>query len=154
MYAARVNAFFIININTGYIAFDNVFYDIGSAALAIAGTSFLSNTTTIGILDSRIGYDSIASGTTGIGDVLAQTGAIAAVNSGGPAGSIVDMGGQIYRLTIPVNMPVFVNLSGIMLNATATGTITAYAFVPEPATLGLVMIGITGLALHGRRRRS
>jgi hypothetical protein len=154
VYAARVNAFFILNINTGYIAFDNVFYDIGSAALAIAGTSFLSNTTTIGILDSRIGYDSIASGTTGIGDVLAQTGPISAVNSGGPAGSIVDTGGQIYRLTIPVNMPVFVNLSGVMLNATATGTITAYAFVPEPATLGLVMIGITGLALHGRRRRS
>ena len=155
VYAARVNATVsIITVNTGYIAFDNVSYDLSSAVTALSGTSFLSNAITLGILDSRVGYDSIAAGTTGIGDTLANTGPIAAVNSGAAAGSIVNVGGNLYRITVPINMPVFINLSGVMLNATATGTLVAFAEIPEPATLGLVAVGLAGLAMHGRRRRS
>jgi hypothetical protein len=155
VYAARVNAqVSIITINTGYIAFDNVSYDLASAVTALSGTSFLSTGITLGILDSRVGYDSIAGGTTGIGDTLVNTGPIAALNANGTAGSIVNVGGNLYRLTVPINMPVFVNLGGVMLNATATGTLVAFAEIPEPATLGLVAIGLAGLAMHGRRRRS
>ena len=156
VYAARVNASVsIITINAGYIAFDNMSYDLGSAVTAITGTSFLSNAISLGILDSRVGFDGIntIAGQV-IGDTLAQTGPIAGVNSAAGAGSIVNVGGNQYRLTVPINMPVFVNLGGVMLNATATGTLVGFAEIPEPATLGLVAAGLVGLAMHGRRRRA
>jgi hypothetical protein len=155
VYAARVNASIsIITVNTGFISFDNISYDLGSLITAITGTSFVSNALTLGILDSRVGFDGIS---TIVGqvvpDTLAQTGPISGTNSSAPAGAIVNLGGLNYRLTVPINMPVFVNLGGVMLNATATGTLVGFAEIPEPATLGLVAAGLLGLAMHGRRRR-
>lgn len=156
VYAARVNASVsIISLNTGYIAFDNISYDLGSLVTAIVGTSFASNAISLGILDSRVGFDGISTlAGQVVPDTLAQTGPISGTNSSAPAGSIVNLGAQ-YRLTVPINMPVFVNLGGVMLNATATGTLVGFAAtntVPEPATLGLVAAGLLGLAMHGRRR--
>ena len=153
VYAARVNASVsIITINVGYISFDNMSYDVSSAATAITGTSFLSNALTVGILDSTTHFDSVNGGTTGIGDAQGNTGPISAVNSGAGAGSIVNLGGGNYRLTVPISEPVFINLSGVTLNATATGTLVAFAFIPEPATLMLLGAGVVGLAAYGRRR--
>ena len=156
VYAARVNASVsIITLNTGYIAFDNISYDLGSLVTAIVGTSFASNAISLGILDSRVGFDGISTiAGQVVPDTLAQTGPISGTNSSAPVGSIVNLGAQ-YRLTVPINMPVFVNLGGVMLNATATGTLVGFAAtntVPEPATLGLVAAGLLGLAMHGRRR--
>jgi hypothetical protein len=53
-------------------------------------------------------------------------------------------------------MPVLINLQGVNLNATATGTLVGFvtAAVGEPATLLLVGSGLLGLAIHGRKRRS
>jgi hypothetical protein len=157
VYGARVNAqVSIITVNTGYIAFDQVSYDVSSAVTAITGTSFLSNALSVGILDSRVGFDGIS---TIIGQVVAdglgQTGPISAVNTNGAAGSLVDLGGGNYRITIPINMPVFVDLSGVQLNATATGTLVGFANIPlaEPATIGLVAMGLVGMALRARRHR-
>jgi hypothetical protein len=155
VYAARVNASVsIITLNIGYMAFSNVSYDLSSAVTAITGTSFLSNAISLGILDSTIGLDSVNAATTGIGDVLGQSGPISSVNTNGAAGSLVDLGGGNYRITVPINMPVFVDLSGVQLNATATGTLVGFAFIPEPATLMLVASGVAGLAVYGRKRRS
>lgn len=156
VYAARVNAqISIITVNTGYIAFDNMSYDLGSIITAITGTSFASNAIALGILDSRVAYDGIntIAGQV-VADTLAQTGPISGTNSSAGAGSLVNVGGNQYRLTVPINMPVFVNLGGVMLNATATGTLVGFAEIPEPATLGLVAAGLVGLAMHGRRRRT
>jgi hypothetical protein len=154
VFAARVNATVsILTINIGYIAFSNVLYDLDSGVIPITGTSFASNVVDLGILNSDIALDSVNSGTSGIGDTIGQSGSIYATNSAGPAGAIVDLGGGNYRLTVPINMPVFVDLSGVQLNATATGTVVAYAFIPEPTTIGLLATGIAGLAAYGRRRR-
>ena len=156
VYAARVNAqISFITVNTGYIAFDNMSYDLASLITPIVGTAFAANAVNLGILDSRVGYDGIntIAGQV-VPDTLAQTGPISGANVLATPGSIVNLGAQ-YRLTVPINMPVFVNLGGVMLNATATGTLVGFApmnTVPEPATLGLVAIGLIGLAVHGRRR--
>jgi hypothetical protein len=156
VYAARVNASVsIVTLNTGYISFDNISYDLSSVINAVTGTSFVSNNLTLGILDSRVGFDGISTiAGQVVPDTLAQTGPISGTNSSAPAGSIVHLGGLNYRITVPINMPVFVNLGGVMLNATATGTLVGFAEIPEPATLALVAAGLVGLAVHGRRRRT
>jgi hypothetical protein len=165
VYAARVNAsiFTITNV-IGYISFTDVSYAVSSAALAVTGTSFLSNTTTLGLADSTINFDSTASETSGLGDTIWSTGPITGVNSGAGAGSIVPCpiltgscivaGANIYQITLPVNLPVPLDLSGVSLNATATGTLVGYAFIPEPATLGLLAAGVAALAIRARSRRS
>jgi hypothetical protein len=156
VYAARVNASVsILTLNTGYIMFDNVTYDLSSLVTAVTGTSFLSNAVNVGILDSRIGFDGINTGLAGqvIGDALGNTGPISAVNANGAAGSIVPLGGNNYRITVPINMPVFVSLSGVNLTATATGTLVGYAFIPEPATFALLGAGVAGIAIRARSRR-
>jgi hypothetical protein len=155
VFGARVNATVsILTINVGMIAFSNVSYDVASAVTAVTGTSFLSNALSVGIADSAVAFDSVNGGTTGLGDSIGNTGPISAVNVNGAAGSIVNLGGGNYKLTVPINMPVFVDLSGVTLNATATGTLVGFAFIPEPATLVLIGAGVAGLAAYGRKRRS
>lgn len=157
VFAARVNASVsILTLNTGYIMFDNVTYDLSSLVTAVTGTTFAANAVNLGILDSRVGFDGINTGLAGqvVGDALAYTGPISAANSGAGLGSIVDLGGNQYRITIPINMPVAVSLSGVNLNATATGVLVGYAFIPEPATLALLAAGIAGIAIRARRRSS
>lgn len=156
VFGARVNATVsILTINIGYIAFSNVLYDLDSAVLGVTGgTSFLTNSIDLGILDSTAAFDSVNSGTTGVGDALGNTGPISATNVNGASGTITDLGAGNYRITIPINMPVFVDLQGVQLNATATGTLVGFAFIPEPATIGLLATGLAGLAMSGRKRKS
>ena len=153
VYGARVNASIsIITTNLGYIAFRNVQYDVASAVNSLVGTSFAANLLSVGIQDSQIAFDSTAPGTSGVGDALGQSGPIMAVNSGAGAGSLVNLGGANYRITVPFNLPVAISLSGVNLNATATGTLVGFATIPEPTTLVLVALGVAGVA--GYRRRS
>jgi hypothetical protein len=155
VYAARVNAFVgIVNLNLGYISFDNVSYDASSAAIAFAGTSFLANGITVGLADSRVNFDAINT-IVGqpVGDAQSQSGPLSGINSGAGSGSMVNVGGTLYRLTVPINLPVTVTLSGLNLNATATGTLVAFANIPEPATLVTVMLGLAGLAGFAGRRK-
>lgn len=156
VYAARINATAIITVNLGYISFSNVTYDVTSAVLAVSGgTSFATNTTTLGLTDSSIAVDGLS---TIIGqlipDTIAQSGPINAVNVNGAAGTLTDLGGTNYRITIPVNMPVMVSLQGVNLSATATGTLVGYATgVPEPSSLLLVVLGVAALGARRLRRR-
>lgn len=156
VFGARVNATVsILTINIGYIAFSNVLYDLDSAVLGVTGgTSFLTNAIDLGILDSTAAFDSVNSGTSGVGDALGNTGPIAATNTNGAAGTITDLGAGNYRITVPINMPVFVDLQGVQLNATATGTLVGFAFIPEPATVALLGAGVAAIAIRARRRKA
>lgn len=156
VFAARVNASVAIvgTLNTGYISFDNVTYDVSSAVTALAGTSFLSNALTVGLADSRINFDGISTiAGQVVGDTQAQSGPLNGVNTGAGAGSIVNVGGTQYRITMPISLPVAISLGGVNLNATATGVLVGYAFIPEPATAALLAAGVAALALRGRRQR-
>ncbi len=154
VYAARVNATAVVTLNAGYISFANVQYDVASAVTALSGTSFLSSGLNIGIQDSQINFDGINTlvGQV-IGDTQVQSGPIAAPNVNGAAGSIVNVGGTLYRITVPVDLPVFLSLGGVNINATATGTLVGFANIPEPATFALTGLGVAAFAAYARRRR-
>ena len=155
VYAARVNvSVSIITTNAGYIAFRDMEFDVASAVTAVSVGSFNLAGIDIGILDSEIGFDDVGGSTTAIGDTIGNTGPIAATVVAG-AGTIVNIGGDNWKITIPFTMPVMVDLAGVMLNATASGSMVGYAtfVVPEPATFALTALGVAGLAAYGRRRR-
>lgn len=158
VFAARINASVsIITLNVGYISFNNVFYDVGSVVLPVTGTAFASNTLALGLDDSTVQVDGISTlAGQVVPDIIAQTGPILGTNSSAGAGSIVACpivsgacafgGVDLYKITVPVNMPVALSLSGVNLNATATGTVVGYAtIVPEPATLLVMATGLVGL---------
>lgn len=167
VFAARINAqVSIITLNVGYISFNNVMYDVGSVVLPVTGTSFASNSLALGLDDSTVMVDGISTiAGQVIPDVISQTGPILGTNSSAGAGSIVACpvvagscafgGVDLYKITVPINMPVALSLSGVNLNATATGTVVGYAtIVPEPATLLIMASGLVGLGILGRRRTS
>lgn len=160
VFAARVNASVVVlgfptTLNVGYISFDNVSYDASSAAIAFSGTSFLANSINLGLADSRINFDGISTGLAGqvVGDTQGQSGPLTGVNASAGSGSMINVGGTLYRLTVPINLPVAVSLGGVNLNATATGTIVAFANIPEPTTLATFALGVAGLAGFSRRRK-
>jgi len=65
---------------------------------------------------------------------------------------VEDLGANQRRLTIDVDVPISLDLSGVPLTATITGQIVALATVPEPASVSLVGLALSLVAL--RRRRS
>jgi hypothetical protein len=158
VFAAAVRANVpVLGLQTvGYINFDNVSYDVSSVVTPVVATSFLSNALTLGLLDSRINFDGISILIAGqvVGDTQGQSGPLNGVNTGAGAGSIVNVGGFNYRITVPINVPVDISLGGVNLVGTATGTLVGFAsIIPEPATAALLAAGIVALGVRGRRRR-
>jgi hypothetical protein len=76
-------------------------------------------------------------------------------NSAG-AGSIAYGVGLSRTITIPISQAIPLDLGGgVLINATATGTIVATAIVPEPSTSALGDAGLLQSALmmiYGRRK--
>jgi hypothetical protein len=142
------------------VSFTDVEYDIASALLPITGTSFAGNALSMGILDSLIAFDGLSiiivgqlipdSLPTPLGSVMGtNTLAGATVTSPDPIGSPL-----LRQLTIPVNVPLQLDLQGSLVNASTTGSIIAYALVPEPTTALLLGLGLGALAVRGGKRAS
>lgn len=69
------------------------------------------------------------------------------------AGSLMveDLGGNQRRLTIDVDVPINLDLSGVLLTASITGQIVGLATVPEPASVSLVGLALSLCAIRRRR---
>jgi hypothetical protein len=162
VFGARVRAsiasLFGLTVDAAFINFFNVNYELASGVLGLSGTnSNFTNSTTVGILDSRLAVDGLTVvGQTVIDDQIAQVDNATAANSGA-LGTLTDLGGQLRKITIPVLLNLVIPLDDTntyVLNAQATGQIVATAEVqiPEPSTFAMAGLGVVGLMLAARRK--
>jgi hypothetical protein len=149
---------FGLTVDAAFINFFNVNYELASGVLGLSGTnSNFTNSTTVGILDSRLAVDGLTVvGQTVIDDQIAQVDNATAANSGA-LGTLTDLGGQLRKITIPVLLNLVIPLDDTntyVLNAQATGQIVATAEVPipEPSTFAMAGLGVVGLMLAARRK--
>jgi hypothetical protein len=160
VYAAKVRANIGITADVGFVSFLDTEYDVASALLPIGGGgTFAGNALTLGVLDALIAFDGLSviivgqvipdSPPTPLGTPVLglNTAAGASVTAPDPIGDPL-----LRKLTIPVSVPLTLTLQGTTLNASAAGQIVAFGYVPEPTTIGLLGLGIAGLAALGRRR--
>lgn len=150
----------ILTVDAGFLGFHDVSYNLTSASIPIAGfTTFPASSTDFGILESKLDFDGVAL-PLGLGqpipDILdTPLDNLIGPNSGGAA-SIISLGGLMRQMTIPIVEIIPLDLGGgVVINATATGTIVATALVPEPSTFALGAAACIPLALIVRcsRRR-
>jgi hypothetical protein len=150
----------IFQFDIGFVSFLDVSYDFDSAVLPLSGAGgFAGNAVAMGVEQALIAFDGLVVSLISSQPVADSPGALfgpfeglnaatgAAVTTPDPIGNPM-----LRRLSIPVNLPLSIVLEGVPLTASASGTITAFALVPEPTTLLLVGGGMAGLAALGRRR--
>jgi hypothetical protein len=160
VFGARVRATVGLTVDAAFISFLDVSYDLGSTALPISGTSFAANSLSLGIDSTHVAFDGLSIIIVGqpipddpgalIENVFGtNTSGSASITSPNPVGAPL-----LRRLSIPVSLPLVLNLGDINLNASITGNIVAFATVPEPTTALLLGIGLAGMAAIGRKRNA
>jgi hypothetical protein len=155
-YGARVRASIsILTVDAAYLAMRDVQYNIGSGVIALGGgTSIGGSTTTFGISSASVDVDGLSIIAVGqpIPDVLnGSLSPIGGTNTNG--GTIADLGGGQRRLTYNIAESITIDIEGVTLNGSASGTIVAFATVPEPGAFVLGGIGFLGLVGWRIRRR-
>jgi hypothetical protein len=145
-------------------AFRNVLYDLISGSIPITATSFPSNQTDFGIENADLAFKSRngfgLGGSTFVGLVgsgAANIGGTATDNTAG-AGSLVvtpKVGGDLAKLTVPITQTLVIPLDSdglLFFKINVSGVIVATAIVPEPATIGMLAVGMAMLAPVAVRR--
>lgn len=159
VFAARARASLGLTLDAGYLAFQDVSYDVVSGSLGLGGDpnttqTFDSSALDLGILQATIALDGLSIIIIGqpIPDGFTSlTNALATNTAAG--GTIVNLGGDDRQLTIPVLLPLAYDLGdGIILTLNVTGQIVATATIPEPSTFMMAGVGLVSLGICARRR--
>jgi len=153
--AVAVDAF---GLAAAYLAFRSVSYDIDSLAPMpftgpTTGGTFNTAGIQFGIANALIDVDGISILIVGqlIPD-MANTPISNLIGTSTNPGGTITGAGLNRTITIPLNIPIAIDVDGLILTASLTGSITASAVVPEPSTLMMAGIGLVSLAVCARRR--
>jgi hypothetical protein len=160
VYGTRVRAtVFSTTSDVMFLGFRDVSFDLTSATLGVNSLTgaFAANATNFGIQHSLLGVDTTSTVLVVLPD---QIDAISGVTGGNlaPTGTVTspDPIGQpnLRRLSLPINVPTVLDLGGEQFNVTLTGSVVAFATVPEPSTMVLAVFGALAMSVTILRRRA
>jgi hypothetical protein len=158
VYGARVRATVsIFTLDAAFINFTDVLYDIFSLTLPIAAGSFDAGGLDMGFAFATVAFDGL---TTFVGQPIPDAQGTPIIDVFGmnldPGATITSpdpMQPDLRRLTLPVDLDLVVEIGGVLLDASAVGTIVAETTLPEPGGASMLGSGALLLALLDRRRR-
>lgn len=147
-------------------AFRNALYALNSGVLAINGSDeFAANGTNFGIDSANIAYRGRngfgLGGSTFVGLIgsgAASLNGAATNNTNAGVGKVVvtpQVGGDLATLTLPITQTLVIPLDSdglLVFKVNVSGFVTATAIVPEPATVGMLAVGMAMLAPVAVRR--
>lgn len=150
-----------ITTDAGFFSFNDLSYSLASGPLSVnSGTGeFSANSVDFGVLGGLIGVDVISPLLLGfwpdtilaIPNLLSDnTAALGTITSPDPINQPL-----LRQLSLPLLVPIEIDFGGTVLQASFSGSIVAFATVPEPATGAQFCFGLGSLvclAVRARRR--
>jgi hypothetical protein len=157
IYGARVRASVsIFTLDAAFINFTEVQYDVFSNVLPITAGTFDGAELEVGFELATVEFDGLS---TLVGQPIPDATGTPIVDAFGenlPAGATITapdpMQPDLRQLTVPVDVDLVVDVGGVPLTAGATGTLVAFATVPEPGAASMLASGGALLAALARRR--
>jgi hypothetical protein len=150
-------------------AFRNMLYDLTSGVIGTSGSlnnhTFPASSTFFGVENADLAFRARNGGGLAgsafvglIGSGSANIGGFGTDNTAGNGSIVVtpQVGGDLAVLTIPITQTLLIPLDSdglLVFKLNVSGTIVATAIVPEPATVGMLALGLAMLAPVAIRRR-
>jgi hypothetical protein len=158
VYGGRIRATVsLVTVDAGFFSFNDLSYGLTSNPLAInPGTgTFAAMGTQFGILSGLLGIDlqSVLLAALLPDSIMALPNTLGLNSAGVGRITSPDPINQplLRQLSLPIQVPFFINFGEVPLQATLSGNLVATAIVPEPGTWALMGVGLT--ALLWRRSR-
>jgi hypothetical protein len=159
-FGARVRATVsILTVDAAFVNFTDSLLDVFSPVLPITAGSFDGTALDLGIESASVAFDGLS--IVLVGQLIPDSPGTLVTDAFGMnllAGATItspDPIGQpdLRRLTVPVDVDLLVDINGVPLDASASGTIVANTtLVPEPAVASMLGSGALLLVMLDRRR--